>query len=99
MLCRLLILVRPEMRGAVRDAIDRYGWDLKHQHVAVALEFEAQVMEAVGALLSRAQLLQHRAHGGMASKVQDVDDVPRWAGEDADVNAIYESWKENNAGG
>ena len=42
-LCRLLILVRPEMRGAVRDAIDRYGWDLKHQHVAVALEFEAQV--------------------------------------------------------
>ena len=42
-LCRLLILVRPEMRGAVRDAIDQYGWDLKHQHVAVALEFEAQV--------------------------------------------------------
>ena len=42
-LCRLLILVRPEMRGAVRDAIDRYGWDLKYQHVAVALEFEAQV--------------------------------------------------------
>ena len=33
-----------------------------------------------------------------ASKVQDVDDVPRRAGEDADVNAIYESWKENNAG-
>ena len=35
----------PEMRGAVRDAIDQYGWDLKHQHVAVALEFEAQVSD------------------------------------------------------
>ena len=32
----------------------------------------------------------------MASKVQDVDDVPRWAGEDADVNAIYESWKNRS---
>ena len=68
--CRLLILVRPEMRGAVHDAIDQYGWALKHQHVAVALEFEAQVMEAVGALLSRAQLLQRRAHGGMNGGVQ-----------------------------
>ena len=32
----------------------------------------------------------------MASKFQDVDDVPRWAGEDADVNAIYESWKNRS---
>ena len=59
----------PAMK-AVRDAIDQYGWDLKHQHVAVALEFEAQVMEAVGALLSRAQLLQRRAHGGMNGGMQ-----------------------------
>ena len=37
----------------------------------------------------------------MASKVQDVDDVPRWAGEDADVAQLtaytFQEWKENNA--
>ena len=81
------------------EASPRFATDLKHERVAVVLEFEAQAIEAAGTLLSCAQLLQRRVHGGMASKVQDVDDVPRWTGEDADVNAIYESWKENNAGG
>ena len=52
------------------EASPRFATNLKHQRVAVALEFEAQVMEAVGALLSRAQLLQRRAHGGMNGGMQ-----------------------------